>query len=198
MCHSRPSNKGPWSLNFLSQQPIQKCGNVFTAQPHEEAEQPANLKVSLEHPVLAQFASKKRPTGKSKHSVGFLKRVARMPSADRKEILKIMKKQNQKWKPSKVSQTSQPANISTSDSSKNSSSSVNKDWESWVVLYAKSEGASKDVKEIGKVIGVNFKGDSNNSFNLLSRAGRKERRAEVWGAVNGEGVGGELGVSEKV
>ena len=64
------------------------------------------------------------------------------------------------------------------------------------MLHDKSGGGSKDVEELGKVIGVNFKGDSNNSFNLLSRAGRKEWRAAVGGDVTGEGVGGVMGDNE--
>ena len=177
ICPPRSSNKGPWSLDFLSQVPIQEGGNVFTTKNNEGAAQLSNVKVLHDTSVVQQHSSKKRSTGKSKHSVGFLKRVACMPSTDRKEILKILKKQNWKWKTTKVSQISKQATISTSDCSKNSSSTVNKDRESWVVLHDKSKGVSHDVKEIGNVIGVNFKGDSNNSFNLLSRAGRREWRA---------------------
>jgi len=40
----------------------------------------------------------------------------------------------------------------------------------------------EDVKELGKVLGVKFKGDSNNIFNLLSREGRKE-----WRSIGGVG-----------
>jgi len=196
LCPSRPSNKGPWSLDFLTQAPIQEGDIVFTAKQVDVVAQPPKLKGNRESLLVEQHSSKKRSVGKSKHSVVFLKRVARMPSADRKEILKILKKQNHKRKTSKVTQTSKPATISNSDSSKNSSSYVNKDWENWVVLHYKSGGVSKDVEELGKVIGVNFKGDSNISFNLLSRAGRKEWRAVVGGDVTGERVGDVMGDSE--
>ena len=43
----------------------------------------------------------------------------------------------------------------------------------------------KDVKEICKVIGVKFKGISNNSFNVFSRVGRIEWQV-TGGDVNGE------------
>lgn len=35
-----------------------------------------------------------------------------------------------------------------------------------------------DVREIGKTLRVKFKGDKNNSFNLLTGGGRREWRAE--------------------
>jgi hypothetical protein len=50
------------------------------------------------------------------------------------------------------------AMVSTTDSSKNSSSSVNNDWKNWILAHDKPQGVAKDVKEIGKVIGVSFKG----------------------------------------
>jgi hypothetical protein len=50
---------------------------------------------------------------------------------------------------------------------------VNKDWENWVVLHGKRDAVEEDVREIGKTLGVKFKGDKNNSFNLLTREGRK-------------------------
>jgi hypothetical protein len=45
------------------------------------------------------------------------------------------------------------------------------------VLHEKPAVVKEDVKEIGRVIGVRFKGDPNNSFNLLSKEGRREWRA---------------------
>jgi len=72
---------------------------------------------------------------------------------------------------------------------------VNKDWENWVVVHGKKEVVAEDVREIGKTLGVKFKGDNINDFNLLSKEGRREWRAERGsllveneGAV-GEGVG---------
>lgn len=65
-----------------------------------------------------------------------------------------------------------------------------------MLAHGKAAEVAKDVKEIGKVIGVKFIGDSNNSFNLLSRAGRKELRAAGVGAVDSEEVGGSSGDGE--
>jgi len=89
---SWPSNMGPWSLDFLTQVPIQEGDIVFMAKQVDVAAQPPKLKGNRESLLVEQHSSKKRSVCNSKHSVGFLKRVARMPSADRKEILKILKK----------------------------------------------------------------------------------------------------------
>jgi len=87
---------------------------------------------------------------------------------DRKEILKILKKQERIRKVRKGKQPSWAAGKS-SDSSKNSTSSVNKDWENWVILHGKPAMLAEDVKDIGKAIGVNFKCDTSNSFDLLTK-----------------------------
>ena len=120
-------------------------------------------------------------------SVGFIKRIARLPLKDRKEILKVLKKQE-----CKRSLLSKASNA-MGNSLYTSNSSVNKDWENWVLLHRKKEAAAEDVREIGRSLGVKFNGDINNRFNLLSREGRKELKAErgillVEGDVEEDGV----------
>jgi len=139
----------------------------------------------------------KRCVSNFKHSTGFLKRVARMSSDDdRKEILKIVKKQERKRKARKLHNNSTTVVSSTSESSKNSNSTVNKDWENWVVMNGKQEVIMTNVKEIGKVFGVSFNGDPNNSFNLLTKAGRRGWRAAGGVDVEGGDVEGVRGVGE--
>jgi len=94
--------------------------------------------------------------------------------------LKILKKQERKQKVHKSSKSS------TSESSKNLNSSVNKDYEHWVVMHGNKEAVKADVKDLGKVIEVSYKGDPNNNFNLLSKEGRRG-----WGALGGSEVEGE-------
>ena len=62
------------------------------------------------------------------------------------------------------------------------------------MLHGEPDVVAKDVTELGKVIGVKFKGDPNNSFNLLSREGRREWRA--MGGYEVENV--EVGAREDV
>ena len=128
-------------------------------------------------------------------SVGFMKKIARMPANDRKQIIQILKKQKRKKKASVMQHKSKSAEGSSSDSSKNSNSSVNKnDWENWLVLHGKADKVKDDVRDLGKIVGVKINCDTTNNFNLLSREGRKNLRAADGGGMNvlgKEGVGGE-------
>jgi len=54
-----------------------------------------------------------------------------------------------------------------------SSSSVNKDWENWVVYHGNDKMAVEDVWGIGKTIGVKFKDKMNMLNNAFSREGRQ-------------------------
>jgi len=83
-----------------------------------------------------------------------VKCVARMLSANRREILKILKKKEQKRKVCNVTNNSKKESSSNYDSSKNSPTSVNKEWVNWVVLHEKSNAVKEDIKEMGKVLGV--------------------------------------------
>ena len=82
---------------------------------------------------------------------------------------------------------------STSNSSKNKLSSVNNDCENWIKLQGKKNVAEVDVRDLGKVVGVKYHCETKNSFNFLTREGRREWRA----AGGGEVVQGEDGVMEK-
>jgi hypothetical protein len=108
-----------------------------------------------------------------KHSAGFVKRIARLPMSDRKEILKVLKKQERKRRVlSKATKL-----MATSNSSNTSISSVNKDLEHWAILHDKNEVVAEDVREIGKTLGVHVDEGNKSGLNLLTREGRKELRA---------------------
>jgi len=68
-----------------------------------------------------------------------------------------------------LSKASKEKVTSLSTSSNTSNASVNKDWENWVAVHGKKEAVVEDVRVIGKTLGVNFNGDKNNKFNLLSK-----------------------------
>jgi len=52
--------------------------------------------------------------------------------------------------------------------------SVNNDWKNWVKLQGKEKEVEEDIRDIGKAIGVTFKGDLNNKFSVLSRTKKLE------------------------
>lgn len=56
-----------------------------------------------------------------------------------------------------------------------SQSSVNNDWENWLVLHGTHRVAQEDVMGIGKEIGLKFGGDNNNMFDVLSSVRRKNK-----------------------
>jgi hypothetical protein len=178
---------GPWSLNWLSQKPICEGGNVFTSTVKDgvnkmlnEGRAPKNSKSS---------SLNKKKGGASIYPMGFMKKVARMPAFERKQILKVLKKHKSKRRVIKESINSKAAAISSSESSKNSSSSVNKDWENWVLVRGKSDNVVEDVKEIGRVVGVTYECETKNCFNLLTKEGRREWRATGGKEVNGSDRG---------
>jgi len=140
------STMGPWSIDWLShQKPITDGGVVLTSSCKAE----------------------KKKSGQAPTSVGFMKKIARMPVCERKQILDFLRKQKRKRKEGAAKHQTKATNVSTSDSSNKSSSSVNNDWENWVLLHGKKEESAADVSDLGKVVGMKFQCDTSNSFNLL-------------------------------
>ncbi|MCI21881.1 hypothetical protein A2U01_0043052, partial [Trifolium medium] len=74
----------------------------------------------------------------------------RLPGKDRREVLKILKKEVRKR--SGRSRTNKSVEVVHQDRSGSDSSvaSVNKDWEHWVVLHRNEKVAVEDVWGIGK------------------------------------------------
>ena len=78
-----------------------------------------------------------------------------------------------------VSDTSKEKVISNDSSSLNGSQAfVNNDWMNWLVLHGSDKAMSEDVRGIGKVVGLNFKRDKNNMFDMLSGVGRKNKEGD--------------------
>jgi len=181
-CNPKLSKTGPWSLDWLAQipaKPTDKVGSATASKGAEKFTFAASLEYSRQAHVIKKTSAKQLI-----QSTGFVKRIARMPSADRREVLMILKKKNRKRNVRSVNIKSKDASLSSSETSKNSTTSVNNDWVNWVAVHEKSNGVKEDVNELGKALGVKFKGDPNNSFNLLSREGRKE-----WRSMGGVGGG---------
>jgi hypothetical protein len=49
------------------------------------------------------------------------------------------------------------------------------DWKNWVVVHGNNQMVVDDVWGIGKTIGLMFRGDKENMFNVLSRAGEGKK-----------------------
>jgi len=143
-----------------------------------------------------QPASKKKAGDVLRHPILTLKKVARLPSKDRVEVMKflknseVMKALKHKIRKCKAPRerviksleevTPVPANDSCS------LASVNKDWTHWVVLCGNEEVAAKDVQDIGKTIGVSFKDDTQNMFSVLSRSKENFHELVLMSVVGGD------------
>jgi len=92
------------------------------------------------------------------HSVGFMKKIARMQVRDRKQIMRLLKKQKRKIQTRPVQLNSRHSEISPSNSSEKSNTtgsvSGTNDWEHWLHLHGKADMVKEDVRELGKVVGV--------------------------------------------
>jgi hypothetical protein len=105
-----------------------------------------------------------------------LQKVARLPGQDRREVLKILQKEVKKRGRRKPKTSVEVVHEGKSDFD-SSQSSVNKDWEHWVVMHGDEEAVREDVRGLGEAIGIHISGDGGN---MLAVA--------VGGAASGEGL----------
>ena len=161
------------------------------------------LQQQLEQDVLQKKAHSRKVHSKERnnkviggfrHTLRNIKRIARMPTNEKKEILRILKRQAKDRKARSLARSSKSRTVDvavpTKVSSITSNSSVNKDWEHWVALQGGTEAATADTSGIGTLLGVNYKRDKNNRFNVLSKECRRGLREEV-GRILERGVRGE-------
>ncbi|MCI47119.1 hypothetical protein A2U01_0068360, partial [Trifolium medium] len=59
-------------------------------------------------------------------------------------------------------------------------------WKHWVVMQGSEQVVVDDVREVGQAIEVKFKGDNENMFSVLARAGKVKQAAS--GQSQGGGV----------
>jgi hypothetical protein len=136
--------------------------------------------------------NKKKIGGALHHSVISLKKVARLPSKDRKEILRILRRKVRKRSGRNEACGSTEVVNQSSVSIDSSSTSVNNDWQHWVVMHGNEKVGVEDVWGVGKAIGVKFNGDLANMFNILSRAGKGKKKVGEGEKRGAEWCGGGL------
>jgi hypothetical protein len=165
----RSALSGPWSLEWLSEHNRGGAGGL-----------PSLKKRNKE-------AVKGRPTTTSggfiHHSLCSLKRIARLPINDRREVLQILRKNARRRRPRRTPSRSRVSGNRTSAEDVNSSSTVNNDWKHWVAMQGKDNAIEDDVLEVGNFIGATFKGDKANMFSVLSKPGTGKRASS--GVVQG-------------
>ena len=159
----RSTSSGPWSLEFVN-----RCKQNDTGVPlktkHNDS---ASCYVNVPNNV-----TKKKGRGSLRHCAQKLKRIARLSNKDRKEVLRALQRSSKQHKavPNASKATAQSKEGSFTGESQNS---VNNEWQNWLTLHGNATAISKDVCDIGKAVGLSFKGDKNNMFDVLFGVGRK-------------------------
>jgi hypothetical protein len=107
---------------------------------------------------------KTRAGGFLQNSLPSLKRIARLPINDRREVLQILKKNARKRRPRGAASRSRATGSRVSAGDDHSSSSVNNEWKHWVAMQGHDHTVVGDVVEVGNFVGATFKGDTTNGF----------------------------------
>jgi len=158
---------GPWSLKWANRHKDVVVGDA--SQTVSNGNKKSNLG--------SNRVTRKKGSGYLRHCAQNLKRIARLSDEDRKQVLRALHKTHRRRKV--VQGASFDKVISNDTSSVNGSqSSVNNDWTNWLVLHGCGKALSDDVRGMGKVVGLKFKGDTNNMFDVLLGAGRKNKEGD--------------------
>lgn len=127
------------------------------------------------------FKNKLKIGGKLNYSAHNLKKIARLPDNDRKQVLKIfMKKVCRRRGVKKSDVLSHAISKGSHVSDSFSSASVNNDWKNWVMLHGKEKMVKNDVNCFGKAMGVKFYMTNLIRSGCCREAGNKKKdRVEV-------------------
>ncbi|KAK2351443.1 heterogeneous nuclear ribonucleoprotein A0 [Trifolium repens] len=117
------------------------------------------------------------------HSLFSLKRIARLPINDHREVLQILQKNARKRRPRGAASRSRATGSRASAEDGHSSSSINNDWKHRVAMQGRDHAVEDDIMEVGKFVGATFKGDTTNMLSVLSKSGTGRR--DSMGAVQG-------------
>ncbi|PNX70736.1 hypothetical protein L195_g057692, partial [Trifolium pratense] len=144
---SRSILSGPWSLEWLHDHNHGDAGVIFSACKR--------MRTGV-HPGGRQ--RKGRPSdprkckegGPLRHPLHSIKKVARMPSNDRRDVLKVLKKSVRRRRGGDEVNRSCSVRRRVSSVESSSSASVNNDWQNWVAMQGTEQMAVDDVWGIGK------------------------------------------------
>lgn len=151
---------GPWSLKWVNR--FQNIAKVDSGSSEARSQ----------HSVGSLRFRKKKGNGYIQHCARNLKRIARLSEKDHKEVLRALRKKQISRK--RCSETSKnKVNSVENPSLSDSQASVNNDWSNWLLLHGGEKVKNDDVRGIGSTLGLKFKGDKNNKFDVLSGVGRK-------------------------
>jgi hypothetical protein len=128
---SRSGVSGPWSLEWLQDHNVGRAGVIFSARKQPKKGTGA---VKEQHKKSAREPAKTKVGGFLRHSLYSLKRIARLPINDRREVLQILQMNARKRRPKRVVNCPCATISRVSAEDVSSSSSVNNDWKHWVAM----------------------------------------------------------------
>jgi len=156
---------GPWSLEWVKSQNLDIVGGNLPSAKH----------VSFNSSSKGPRVNMRKGVGYLRHTAQSMRRIARLPAKDRKDVLRALKiNVRKRMRPCGDFQVQENSKGKEAQQSV-SQSSVNNDWENWLVLHGIDRVAQEDVTGIGKEIGLKFSGDDNNMFDVLSTVRRKNK-----------------------
>jgi hypothetical protein len=162
----RSSLSGPWSLEWLDAHNSGGAGVLFSFKRRPPSEGGV-VGDQLKKAVRGQ--PKTKAGSFLQHSLCSLKRIARLPIKDSREVLQILQKNARKRRPRGAASRSRATGSRASAEDGLSSSSVNNDWKHWVAMKVHDHAVEDDVREVGSFVGATFKGDTANMFSVRRR-----------------------------
>ncbi|MCI12619.1 DUF4283 domain protein, partial [Trifolium medium] len=136
---------GPWSREWLDDHNHRDAGIIFSTKKKLKKSSKPSAGHSKE---TVKIPRKKKAGGVLRHIMQNLKKVARLPGRDRKEVLKILEKEVKRRSGRSRSHKSVEVVNQVSSNSGSSAASINKDWEHWVVMHGNEKVAVEDVMRI--------------------------------------------------
>jgi hypothetical protein len=176
------SISGPWSLEWLQDHQHGEAGVIFS--PKKGAKNLARPGTSRQQETT-KGSKKTKAGGLLRHSIFSLKHIARLPTKDRQEVLRILQKHKRRGRGRGVVRSSQSGAPQASAEAATSSTSVNNDWQHWVAMRGNENKVGDDVVEVGKSLGIAVNGDMTNRFSALSREGKGKQTTSALSAGRG-------------
>jgi hypothetical protein len=127
---------GPWSREWLQDHNHGDAGLIFSTKKKLRK----GKRLHERHKELPdKVYHKKKVGGVLRHTMQNLKKVARLPGKDRKEVLKVLKREvRRRQRRNAVTKSAQVLKQVDSDTG-SSLASVNKDWENWMIMHGNEE-----------------------------------------------------------
>jgi len=177
----KATSSGPWSLEWVNSHKSVSLGAA--SKPKNKV----TVKMSGVHRI-----TKKKGGGYLRHNALNLRRIARLSDSDRREVLRALQRTTKHRKAgsgvSKAKETSKVASASST-----SQTSVNNDWNNWLVLDGNDKVLTEDVCAIGRYVGLKFSGDKITSLMFCQEWEGKIERVVVMVCRPRARVGGREG-----